>query len=91
MCPDAFTCDNSNCIPSIGECDRIDNCGDNSDEDHCDGTFNAAFNIACEIKHLNCCNHRLLYDHQAHPQILIPLTNIMMYPNCWKFNNFDGD
>lgn len=38
VCPaNSFICDNSVCIPSIWECDSIDDCGDNSDEDHCNG------------------------------------------------------
>lgn len=38
VCPaNSFICDNAVCIPSIWECDSIDDCGDNSDEDHCNG------------------------------------------------------
>lgn len=38
VCPtNSFICDNANCIPSIWECDSMNDCGDNSDEDHCDG------------------------------------------------------
>ena len=38
VCPvNSFICDNANCIPSVWECDDVDDCGDNSDEDHCDG------------------------------------------------------
>ena len=37
-CPaSSFICDNSVCIPSEWECDNINDCGDNSDEDHCSG------------------------------------------------------
>ena len=32
---DQFTCDNGDCIPAFYECDAFDDCGDNSDEDHC--------------------------------------------------------
>ena len=36
VCPaNSFICDNANCIPSAWECDSADDCGDNSDEDHC--------------------------------------------------------
>ena len=31
-----FTCENGVCIPWYWECDDYDDCGDNSDEDHCD-------------------------------------------------------
>ena len=35
-CPaNSFICDNARCIPSIWKCDKINDCGDNSDEDHC--------------------------------------------------------
>ena len=38
VCPaNSFVCDNAVCIPSIWECDSVDDCGDNSDEDHCNG------------------------------------------------------
>lgn len=38
VCPaNSFICDNTVCVPSIWECDSIDDCGDNSDEDHCNG------------------------------------------------------
>ena len=40
VCPGAFSCDNANCIASSEECDHTDDCGDNSDEDHCDGRIN---------------------------------------------------
>lgn len=33
----SFICDNANCIPSVWECDSVNDCGDNSDEDHCNG------------------------------------------------------
>lgn len=52
VCPeDSFICDNANCIPSIWECDSIDDCGDNSDEDHCNGLFSysSANIIVCDI------------------------------------------
>jgi len=32
-----FICDNAVCIPSVWECDSMNDCGDNSDEDHCAG------------------------------------------------------
>lgn len=32
-----FACDNAQCIPSSCECDNDNDCGDNSDEDHCSG------------------------------------------------------
>ena len=38
VCPaNSFVCDNAVCIPSIWECDSVDDCGDNSDEDDCSG------------------------------------------------------
>ena len=40
VCPAGnFICDNANCIPSVWECDTVNDCGDNSDEDHCNGMF----------------------------------------------------
>ena len=30
-----FTCGNGDCIPIFLECNGYNNCGDNSDEDHC--------------------------------------------------------
>ena len=35
---DEFACNNTACIPAVWECDTINDCGDNSDEDHCTGT-----------------------------------------------------
>eukprot|EP00058_Branchiostoma_floridae_P024244 XP_002609734.1 hypothetical protein BRAFLDRAFT_78539 [Branchiostoma floridae] len=34
-----FTCDNGLCVPRWALCNGINNCGDNSDEDHCRPTF----------------------------------------------------
>jgi len=34
---DEYACNNTVCIPSAWECDGLDDCGDNSDEDHCAG------------------------------------------------------
>ena len=49
MCPvDSFLCDNANCVPSIWECDGINDCGDNSDEDHCTGSFISHTALASE-------------------------------------------
>ena len=32
---DEFHCDNGRCIPSSYQCDYLDDCGDNSDEEGC--------------------------------------------------------
>ena len=38
VCPaNHFICHNARCIPSLWECDSVDDCGDNSDEIHCSG------------------------------------------------------
>ena len=36
---DEYACNNTVCIPSSWECDALDDCGDNSDEDHCAGWY----------------------------------------------------
>nr|XP_023026797.1 sortilin-related receptor-like [Leptinotarsa decemlineata] len=38
VCPDQgqFTCRNYNCLPNVWKCDGSNDCGDNSDEDHCE-------------------------------------------------------
>ncbi len=38
VCPDdSFVCDNAVCVHESWECDGLDDCGDNSDEDDCTG------------------------------------------------------
>ncbi len=38
VCPDgSFVCDNAVCVHESWECDGLDDCGDNSDEDDCAG------------------------------------------------------
>ena len=41
-----FTCDNGDCVPSDYECDDIDDCGDNSDEQGC-GSGMFVYSIIC--------------------------------------------
>ena len=34
-----FSCSNGKCIPPKSQCDYADDCGDNSDEEHCGGMY----------------------------------------------------
>lgn len=52
--PDEFACDNAKCIDRSWVCDRVDDCGDNSDEINCDYSVNKKFDNTTISKPVDC-------------------------------------
>ena len=65
---DEFECNNSRCIQMTEKCNKVNNCGDNSDELDCNGEF-------CEIMNIIIFNQ--LHSIQSLHVMILNLTVVM--------------
>ena len=73
-----FTCDNGNCITASWECDTDNDCGDNSDEDHCKFYSGARYHIGLILLATVISLQRLLFISQQ--AVLLISTLVLMAP-----------
>ncbi|XP_078693227.1 uncharacterized protein LOC144922964 isoform X2 [Branchiostoma floridae x Branchiostoma belcheri] len=60
---DQFSCSNGLCVPHWANCDGVNNCGDNSDEQHCEGSHSVDAQGQGSLEHTgnDSAGHAFMY------------------------------